>query len=237
MDATSTIADASPRITGNAAKVQGGNRPLNYYDNTRPEIVALIPRHARRVLDVGCGKGYLGRLLRNRGHHVCGIELIPDVAQQAAAHLHQVVCGDVETCKLPWPAASFDVIVCGDVLEHLQDPWQTARRLASLLTPGGLFIASIPNVQNYRVIWNLIRGRWDYRERGILDHGHLRFFTWRGIEKLFEQAGLQTVSCGARWRPNVLRRVLCWATRGRAERFLARGYLVVGEKKHCFQLS
>jgi SAM-dependent methyltransferase len=214
-----------------AVRTQAANRRANYYGNPRPEIAALVPASAERVLDVGCGKGQLGGLLRQRGRYVCGIELIPAIAVEAALHLDEVITGDVETVQLPWAAASFDVVICGDVLEHLIDPWQVTRHLARLLVPGGRLIASIPNVQNYRVIRSLIRGRWDYRERGILDHGHLRFFTLRTIEKLFEQAGLEVVSCQARWSPTVLRRILCWATRGWIERFLARGYLVEGEKR------
>ena len=151
-------------------------------------------------------------------------------AKEAADHLDDVVCGDVETIELPWPDASFDAILCGDVLEHLADPWRTLRRLSALLVPGGLVIASIPNVQNYRMIRGLLRGRWDYRERGLLDFGHLRFFTWRSIVHLFGQADLDIIQAQAGWNRTALRRLLCWLSGGAAERFLARYYLVVGKR-------
>src|SRR5947209_9533289 len=98
-----------------AVEVQGANRPSNYYDNRRADVAALVPADARRVLDVGCGKGRLGSLLRRRGHEVSGVELIPGVAEEAAAQLDEVICADVETDVLPWPAGSFDAIICADV--------------------------------------------------------------------------------------------------------------------------
>jgi len=217
--------------TGVAARVQAGDRPDNYYSSTRSDIAALVPAEARRILEVGCGAGHLGGLLRQRGHHVSGIELIPVAAEEASRRLDDVVCGDIETLELPWAEASFDAILCGDVLEHLADPWQTVRRLSALLVSGGLLIASIPNVQNYRVIRGLIRGRWDYRERGILDFGHLRFFTWKSIDEMFRQADLSIVDSHAGWNRTLWRRMLCWLSLGHAERLLARHYLVVGQRR------
>jgi 2-polyprenyl-3-methyl-5-hydroxy-6-metoxy-1,4-benzoquinol methylase len=213
-----------------ALQVQGSNRPANYYDNRRADVAALVPADARRVLDVGCGKGRLGSLLRRRGHHVCGVELIPAIAEEAADQLDEIVCADVETDVLPWPTEAFDAIVCADVLEHLTDPWFVVRRLVRHLSPGGWLVGSIPNVQNYRVIRGLLRGRWEYRARGILDHGHMRFFTWQGIHDLYTQAGLDVVQRRAVFHRTPLRRLLCAVTLGAGEPFLARSYLVVGQK-------
>jgi SAM-dependent methyltransferase len=154
---------------------------------------------------------------------------MPAVAEEAAVHLDQVVCGDIETMELSWDDASFDVVICGDVLEHLADPWRALRRLSALLAPDGVVIASIPNIQNYRVIRGLLRGRWDYRERGLLDFGHLRFFTWRSIVQLFDQAGLEIIEARAGWNRTLLRRLVCWLGGRNAERFLTRYYLVVGK--------
>jgi 2-polyprenyl-3-methyl-5-hydroxy-6-metoxy-1,4-benzoquinol methylase len=221
--------DSLALAAGPALAVQGRGRLNGYYDCARPELAVLVPLEARRVLDVGCGSGVLGRQLRNRGHEVCGIELIPAMARVAAERLDEVVCGDVETTALPWPTGTFDAVLCGDVLEHLLDPWQTLHRLSSLLVPGGLLIASIPNVQNYRVIRGLVLGRWRYRERGLMDLGHLRFFTWREIEKLFAQAGLEIVKRHSNWRRTFPRRLLNALTLNRLDPFLARSYVVVGQ--------
>jgi hypothetical protein len=105
------------------------------------------------------------------------------------------------------------------------------REGAALLSPGGYVVASIPNVQNLDVVWRLLRGRWDYRERGILDRGHLRFFTLNGVYDLFEQAGLTMDQVGFRYRRTWLRETLSFVTAGQGRQFFARQYLVVGRKE------
>ncbi len=81
-----------------------------------------------------------------------------------------------------------------DVLEHLQDPWAVVRRLQDLLRPGGVLVASIPNIRNYRVLRSLIfRGRFDYVASGILDRTQLRFFTRSSCLELLECGGLMQV--------------------------------------------
>jgi 2-polyprenyl-3-methyl-5-hydroxy-6-metoxy-1,4-benzoquinol methylase len=82
--------------------------------------------------------------------------------------------------------------VFADVLEHLNDPWGTFARYLQWLKPGGYVVASIPNVRNIALLFNLIvRGRWRYEDSGLLDRTHLRFFTRREIIDLFSASGLQ----------------------------------------------
>ena len=83
-------------------------------------------------------------------------------------------------------------------------------------------------MQNIDVIWRLLRGRWDYRERGITDFGHLRFFTLRTIHSLFQQAGLEIVHVGCKYRRSWWRQLVCWLTFGKARALYTRQYLVVG---------
>jgi SAM-dependent methyltransferase len=216
-------------LTGRSgAAVQAGGRPEGYYDQDRPEVAALVPPECRRVLEVGCGRGELGRLLRARGHHVTGIELVAGVAAEARRRLDHVVTGDVETDGFPFPPGSFDAIIFADVLEHLVDPWRVLREAAGVLASGGVVVASIPNLQNGDVLWRLVRGKWEYRERGITDFGHLRFFTLATIRGLFAQAGLSVESVGRRYRRSAWRAFLSLLTAGRARAFFTRQYLVVG---------
>ena len=147
-----------------------------------------MPAACRRVLDVGCGAGHLGRLLKERGHHVTGMELVPEEADEARQRLDAVVTADVEA-GLPFAPGSFDAVIFADLLEHLVDPWRVLREAAALLSPGGVVVASVPNVQNVDVVRRLLRGRWDYRERGILDRGHLRFFTLETIRRRCRAGG------------------------------------------------
>jgi SAM-dependent methyltransferase len=217
-------------LVQSGARVQAGNRPTFYYEQARPEVAALVPAECQRVLEVGCAGGELGRLLRGRGHHVTGIELVPDMAERARRWLDQVVTADVEADGIPFPPASFDAIVFADVLEHLVDPWRVLREAADVLAEGGVVVASIPNVQNVDVLRRLLCGRWDYRERGILDLGHLRFFTLHSIRGLFAQAGLRIEHIGRRYRRSWWRELLCFVSAGRARAFWTRQYLIVGRK-------
>jgi len=174
-----------------------GKRRL-YFHHARPELAALVPTNARRVLDVGCGAGRLGELLRTRGRgagtgdhiEVIGIELNVEIAEAAKQRLHAVHVGDVETMELPYAPGHFDCIVCGDVLEHLREPRAALLRLVELLNKDGTLIASIPNVRNLHVIGRLLDGHWTYEEAGILDADHVRFFTLKEIRKLFESCDL-----------------------------------------------
>jgi GT2 family glycosyltransferase/tetratricopeptide (TPR) repeat protein/2-polyprenyl-3-methyl-5-hydroxy-6-metoxy-1,4-benzoquinol methylase len=164
----------------------------HYYEYCRPEILALVPTTAKAILDVGCGAGSLGIILKQRQHcSVYGVELNEAVAKNAAAHLDRVWTGDIEAIELDLPAGYLDVIVCGDVLEHLREPRDVLRQLSRFLKPNGRLIASIPNVAHHSVIRGLLAGDWTYQPAGLLDETHLRFFTAREIEKLFFRAGFQ----------------------------------------------
>jgi 2-polyprenyl-3-methyl-5-hydroxy-6-metoxy-1,4-benzoquinol methylase len=168
----------------------GDARDSYYFEFERPELVALVPLEAQAVLDVGCGAGRLGETLKGRQPvAVTGIEAETRAAQIAEGRLDRVFCGDVEEMELPFEPASFDVVLCGDVLEHLREPETVLRRIRPWLKPGGQLVASIPNVRHYSVIHSLLAGNWTYQAAGLLDRTHLHFFTRRSIEELFAQAG------------------------------------------------
>jgi 2-polyprenyl-3-methyl-5-hydroxy-6-metoxy-1,4-benzoquinol methylase len=145
----------------------------------------------KRVLDVGCATGNLAEVLAGRGCRVTGIEIDPEAARQAEKHCERVIVGDVESLDLgaELDEADFDVIVFGDVLEHLKDPLQTLRRFKPFLQTEGYVIASIPNIAHGSVRLALMQGRFRYRSLGLLDDTHLRFFTRETVEQLFDDAG------------------------------------------------
>ena len=107
----------------------------------------------------------------------------------------------LRTLGLSEEQPSVDCLVFGDVLEHLVDPWAALTRLSRLVREGGQVLACIPNVQHYSVIVNLLRGKWDYQDEGLLDRTHLRFFTLSGIQDLFAKAGLRVFDIQPRWWP------------------------------------
>jgi O-antigen biosynthesis protein len=145
----------------------------------------------KRVLDVGCATGNLAEVLAGRGCRVTGIEIDPEAARQAEKHCERVIVGDVESLDLgaELDEADFDVIVFGDVLEHLKDPLRTLRRFKPFLQTEGYVIASIPNIAHGSVRLALMQGRFRYRSLGLVDDTHLRFFTRETVEQLFDDAG------------------------------------------------
>jgi 2-polyprenyl-3-methyl-5-hydroxy-6-metoxy-1,4-benzoquinol methylase len=161
------------------------------YENPRPEVQALVPADARRILDLGCASGALGAALKARqGCEVVGVELDPAYAQDARARLDRVVEGDVEQADLA-ELGRFDCVVCADVLEHLVDPWGLAARAVAVLEPGGTLVVSLPNVRFWETFWQIgVRGTWPRRSVGIFDRTHLRWFTLRDAVGLLADAGL-----------------------------------------------
>jgi len=147
----------------------------------------------RRVLDIGCATGFLGAALAAQGCVVTGVEYEPEAAAKARTHLDEVVEADLNVTALAdlFPGRDFDAIVFGDVLEHLMDPDAVLRSAAQLLAPGGAVVMSIPNVAHGSVRLALLQGRWDYRETGLLDRTHLRFFTRASVAQMVADAGLR----------------------------------------------
>lgn len=153
----------------------------------------LVGSEPRRVLDVGAATGFLGRRLSEAGHEVVGVERDPEAATAAApayAAFHVL-----DLAHLPLlPEAPFDVVVAGDVVEHLPDPDSLLERLAVQLAPRGRLLLSVPNVAFIQVRLALLAGRFTYAGRGILDRTHLRFFTRRSALAAVRRAGLRPMS-------------------------------------------
>lgn len=164
------------------------------YTGVRTDVLELVDGAPRRVLDIGCATGASGVFLNERhGSQVTGVELDPEMAKVARERLHAVHVADLNKTSLSALVGDerFDLIVFGDVLEHLIDPWATLAEARVLLGDGGSIIASLPNVGHYSTLMSLVlQRRWPYRERGIHDRTHLRFFTRKNLFELYASAGL-----------------------------------------------
>jgi SAM-dependent methyltransferase len=148
------------------------------------------PGGGRRLLDVGSAEGLLAARLEEAGFRVTCLEADADRARAAREAGRSVVSADLDAGAPPVEGL-FDVVVLGDVLEHLRDPAAALRRLLPRLAPGGLVLASVPNVAHLWVRLNLLVGRFEYADRGILDRTHLRFFTRRTFLRTLREAGLR----------------------------------------------
>lgn len=182
-------------------------------------ILAMMEgRSPCRVLDVGCGPGWLSGQLKARGHDVTGVDLVehPDVADRTDLFVR----ADLEE---PIPASvggGYDVIITADVLEHVRDPERLLRGLLERLKPEGVVLASVPNISHWYSRGRVALGLFNYDQRGILDRTHLRFFTRRSFLKLASRCGLESRATrhtglpfdavglqSGRWYGRILRRI------------------------------
>jgi len=149
---------------------------------------------AKRVLEVGCSVGHVTEHLVARGNDLVGIEIDPDAAAEARRYATRVHVLDIDLVPVSdVEEGPFDVIVLGDVLEHLRDPAAAMRDLAGLLTPDGSFVISVPNVGHVDVRLMLMHGRWEYQPDGLLDRDHLRWFTKSSLRQLLADVGFVAV--------------------------------------------
>jgi len=176
------------------------------YISRRTDILDLIPNEVRRILDIGCSTGALGEQIKQENKvdvEVVGIEFDEQMAELARKKLDKVIIGDVDNIDLEkyLTCNYFDCIIFADILEHLKNPWDTLKNITRFLNNEGVIIASIPNVRHYTTIINLLfRGYWPYRERGIHDKTHLRFFTFKNIKEMFQDVGLKIVRIKRNYR-------------------------------------
>jgi 2-polyprenyl-3-methyl-5-hydroxy-6-metoxy-1,4-benzoquinol methylase len=221
-----------PRETGDRDP-----RPVSwrYFSDAKPAFLQLIDPRGLRVLDLGCGGGHNGALLKQAGaREVVGVELDAKASAEARKRFDVVVACDLARLD---PAQlgtePFDVILASDVLEHLAEPEAALARALTRLRPGGAVVLSLPNVSNVYVFANLLAKRWPRRSSGIFDRTHLRFFAKRDMVALLQGAGLRVL------------RVEPYFTRYRAIRLVslvlslyvfrdywARQFLLLAEKPH-----
>lgn len=174
------------------------------YIGPRNDIIKYIPDKSNKILDIGCSIGTLGKQIKQkRDVEVIGVEIDKDMASVAQKCLDKVITADIETLSFDayFPSMYFDCVILADVIEHLKDPWSLLKNVSCILSSNGLVIASIPNIRHYSTIINLVmKGHWPYRDRGIHDKTHLRFFTWKNIQELFSGSGLRISEVERKYR-------------------------------------
>jgi 2-polyprenyl-3-methyl-5-hydroxy-6-metoxy-1,4-benzoquinol methylase len=172
------------------------NKPQDYYENVRPEMLAYLPSSAKVVLDVGCSSGHFGQAIKEKANaEVWGIEPFERFGKLAVEQLDKVIISSVEGALQDLPDKYFDVIYFNDVLEHLLDPYSVLEKIKDKLKDDGRIISSIPNIRYFRTFFKLLfDGEWDYTDQGILDRTHVRFFTKKSIVKMYENAGFAVES-------------------------------------------
>jgi glycosyltransferase involved in cell wall biosynthesis len=147
----------------------------------------LRRRPPARILDLGCSSGLLAAELRKLGHWVCGV----DIAEVDGVRLRvdRFIEADLENGVPRLVGDGYDVVIAADVLEHLRHPDALLTQLRGVLAPSGVVLACVPNFGHWYPRTRTALGRFDYDRRGILDRGHLRFFTRRSVDRLLAGCG------------------------------------------------
>lgn len=154
-------------------------------------MLTFVPSTARRILDVGCAERRFGALLKERlGAEVWGIEYEPAAAIKASERLDRVLIGDALALVQTLESEKFDCITVLDVLEHLSDPFALLEGVKRVLTRDGCLVLSVPNVLYISNLYRmLVKKDWQYTSHGILDRGHLRFFTRKSLIRTLNSHG------------------------------------------------
>jgi 2-polyprenyl-3-methyl-5-hydroxy-6-metoxy-1,4-benzoquinol methylase len=162
-----------------------------YYSQSRPDVLAYVPENIKTILDIGCGEAYfLSSVKKKTNAETWGIEVVPEVAKIAKKNADKVLSGDIDHLIEHLPNQYFDCITFNDVLEHLVEPQNVLESILPKLTETGIVIASIPSVRELSTLFDLmVRKDWRYREYGVLDSTHIRFFTPKSMRRMFEEIG------------------------------------------------
>ena len=163
----------------------------SYYKNYRKEMMLLLPEQYSKVLEVGCGEGNF-RINLSQENEYWGVEPIEASARKASKKLDKVLIGTFNEMFDQIPDDYFDLVICNDVIEHMTDHEEFFQSIKKKIKKEGCLVASIPNV---RYILNLIelivKKDWEYKDAGILDRTHLRFFTEKSLKRTIIDSGFE----------------------------------------------
>jgi SAM-dependent methyltransferase len=157
-------------------------------DSSHGQLIAWMDGFPpSRVLDLGCSRGRVGELLRKQGHEVTGVEIKGN--EDAEARLDRFIVADLEDGIPESVGTGYDAVIAGDVLEHVRDPAALLREIRRVTAPGGSLLISVPNFAHWYPRTRVTLGMFDYDSRGILDQGHVRFFTRRSFRRILQETG------------------------------------------------
>lgn len=174
--------------------------PVDIDSETAAAKVVRFVGDNKRVLEIGCGPGSITRILYDQNQcSVTGIELDQDAIRLVAPYCDRVISADLNNTDwnhLKSELGTFETIVAADVLEHLYDPWKVLSDLRTLLKIDGEIVISLPHVGHAAIAACLVSGSFEYRDWGLLDRTHIRFFGLKDIDSLFSEAGLTIIQVG-----------------------------------------
>ncbi len=163
----------------------------------------------KRILDLGCSTGYLGEIFKRSGAYVVGADISSQAVQKAKEVLDEAYDFDIEG---EWPEEirkeNFDIIILAEIVEHVFNPVHVLKKARGLLSEGGYIIISTPNFLSWMNRLKFLFGRFKYQEEGIFDFGHIRWFTWKLLNKNLSDSGFKIVKSANIIFPGKLTKVL-----------------------------
>ncbi len=167
-------------------------------DNTTYTKLIRWTGNGKNVLEIGCHTGALSQHLKDNGCTVTGVEIDPAAALEAKSICHFMIEGDIETEDIFGQLiGSYDVIIFADVLEHLMFPEKILAKIKNLLSSNGCLLISLPNIAHWSVRRNLLMGKFQYQDIGLMDKTHLHFYTLDSFKQLVQEQGYSI----DRWEP------------------------------------
>lgn len=169
----------------------------------------LIPDDVKKVLDIGCGSGGLAKILQAKDKTVFGVDISSTALDQAKPYLYDSFCFDVQ--RDDWPAElmeqNFDLIIASEVIEHIFQPSDFLEKTKLLMGREGSLVITTPNFLFWKNRFKMLFGKFRYEQKGLLDFGHIRFFTLKTVREIFNKAGF-TIQQEQHFYPNLYKRKL-----------------------------
>jgi SAM-dependent methyltransferase len=159
------------------------------YEAINQPLLLQVPKTAKRILDIGCGTGTLGKMIKEEiDCEVIGITYSETEANIAVTNLDKVVVRDLNNFFSD-DLGKFDCVICSHILEHIYYPNELLQKLRTSLNTDGILLVALPNVLFWKQRWQFLTGHFKYQDAGLMDRTHFRFYDWETSHQLLEKEG------------------------------------------------
>lgn len=166
---------------------------LNHQKYSVHEIILNSIKSNSKILELGCCTGYISKRLKDKGCKVWGADkskVFLIKAKEYCEEVYRVDLDNISQLKVI-SKRDFDYILLMDVLEHLRNPKDLLRYIKINFKVKKNIIISIPNIANISVRIDLLFGKFEYTEVGLLDKTHIKFFTLDSAREMLISSGLK----------------------------------------------
>lgn len=163
------------------------------YEAINLPVFSRIPKTAKNILDIGCGTGQLGKVIKdNIDCRVVGVTYSESEAAIAKKYIDEVIVKDLNYFDYD-PIGEFDCIICSHILEHINYPEKTLQSLQKSMNSSSVMIVALPNILYFKQRLEFLKGNFKYTDGGIMDRTHFRFFDWETARELLENNGYEII--------------------------------------------